>query len=587
MVSVSCPACGSIQEAGAGVGGFHCKSCQRDIWLMKCRKCAGVVRFTGSATGSGFLMFRCGNCNAKNSWDKRVLRSVIVEARRVERASAAESKRAATEAKAVAAGQLLSHQQRCARQNDELQSRLTELEKLLSISLTRHHPFQFERLKRQATKSSFEPGTLAVAEQAPTLETFMPEPIHGLAAHLRPGAQKRYEEEVELAKSQFDEACRQVKARETSRLASLAEAKSAFDQQAEELATSINAQNAEVDELERLYQNGDPDAVTEYFEAVLSALEYPFERARNDRVAFSQASKQLVIELELPNVAAVPEAREYRYIKARDETTPIPMTASNRRALYTSLIAQVCLRALNEVFSADIGKVVDSVVLNGHVETADPRTGQRVHPCLVTVRTTRELFERLNLVDVESGACLKGLNASISRSPAEMTPVKPVLEFDMADPRFIQESDVLSTLDSRPNLMELTPSEFESLITNLFEQMGLETRLTQASRDGGVDCVAYDSRPILGGKVVIQAKRYKNTVGVSAVRDLFGTMQNEGATKGILVTTSGYGAASFEFANGKPLELIDGANLLYLLHEHAGIEAKIVAPDDWVDPTPV
>ncbi len=100
--------------------------------------------------------------------------------------------------------------------------------------------------------------------------------------------------------------------------------------------------------------------------------------------------------------------------------------------------------------------------------------------------------------------------------------------------------------------MDLTPSEFESLITNLFQKMGLETRLTQASRDGGVDCVAYDPRPIFGGKVVIQAKRYKSTVGVSAVRDLFGTMQNEGASKGILVTTSGYGKASFEFAEGKP-----------------------------------
>ena len=84
----------------------------------------------------------------------------------------------------------------------------------------------------------------------------------------------------------------------------------------------------------------------------------------------------------------------------------------------------------------------------------------------------------------------------------------------------------------------------------------------------------------------IQAKRYKNTVGVSAVRDLFGTMQNEGATKGILVTTSGYGMASYEFANGKPLELIDGSNLLYLLHEHAEIDARIVMPEDWEDPSP-
>jgi restriction system protein len=90
--------------------------------------------------------------------------------------------------------------------------------------------------------------------------------------------------------------------------------------------------------------------------------------------------------------------------------------------------------------------------------------------------------------------------------------------------------------------------------------------------------VVGDSRPIFGGKVVIQAKRYRNTVDVSAVRDLFGTVQNEGASKGILVTTSGFGQASYQFAENKPLELIDGSSLLYLLAEHADLEAEIVAP---------
>jgi restriction system protein len=153
----------------------------------------------------------------------------------------------------------------------------------------------------------------------------------------------------------------------------------------------------------------------------------------------------------------------------------------------------------------------------------------------------------------------------------------------MVDPRFIDKSDVLSDLDSRPNIAELTPGEFEALMTNLFEKMGLETRLTQASRDGGVDCVAWDMRPVVGGKVVIQAKRYKNTVGVSAVRDLFGTMINEGAAKGILVTTSGFGASTYEFSKNKPIELVTGSNLLSMLSEYAGIEAKIDFPEDWED----
>src|SRR5258708_8653030 len=115
----------------------------------------------------------------------------------------------------------------------------------------------------------------------------------------------------------------------------------------------------------------------------------------------------------------------------------------------------------------------------------------------------------------------------------------------MVDPRFIQETDVLSTLDNRPNLMELTPSEFESLITNLFEKMGLETRLTQASRDGGVDSVAYDPRPIFGGKVIIQAKRYKHTVGVSPAPHLFPTTHNPVASHPTLLTPSVSGHASF------------------------------------------
>jgi len=154
----------------------------------------------------------------------------------------------------------------------------------------------------------------------------------------------------------------------------------------------------------------------------------------------------------------------------------------------------------------------------------------------------------------------------------------------MVDHRFIATPDVLSGLDTRPNLADLSPGEFEGLITNLFSKMDLETRLTQASRDGGVDCVAWDMRPIVGGKVIIQAKRYKNTVGVSAVRDLYGTVMNEGAAKGILVTTSGYGKSAFEFAKNKPLELVPGSQLLYLLEEYTGIKAKIEFPEDWVDP---
>jgi restriction system protein len=89
-----------------------------------------------------------------------------------------------------------------------------------------------------------------------------------------------------------------------------------------------------------------------------------------------------------------------------------------------------------------------------------------------------------------------------------------------------------------------------------------------------VDAVAFDPDPIHGGKIVIQAKRYTNTVGVAAVRELYGTLLNEGAMKGILVTTADYGPDAYQFAADKPLVLLNGGNLLSLLEKH-GHKAKI------------
>jgi restriction system protein len=121
---------------------------------------------------------------------------------------------------------------------------------------------------------------------------------------------------------------------------------------------------------------------------------------------------------------------------------------------------------------------------------------------------------------------------------------------------------------------------------NLFGKLGLNTHLTRSSNDRGVDGVAIDTNPITGGKVVVQAKRYKGIVPASAVRDLYGTMIDEGASNGILVTTSWFGPKAREWAEGKPLKLWDGKHLIYLLQEYCGIEARIVPPEHWVDPKP-
>lgn len=156
----------------------------------------------------------------------------------------------------------------------------------------------------------------------------------------------------------------------------------------------------------------------------------------------------------------------------------------------------------------------------------------------------------------------------------QIAPIKPLLTFDRDDRRIVEGRQVVDGLHVETNLAAMDWEDFEHIVRELFAKMftarsaAAEVHVTRASRDYGVDALVYDPDPIMGGKYVIQAKRYVNTVDVAAVRDLFGTVQNEGASKGFLVTTSGFGPDAHQFAKGKPLTLIDGRHLLSLLADH-------------------
>jgi restriction system protein len=465
--------------------------------------------------------------------------------------------------------------------NDDLEAAAKALEGLLAAALQAGDLVSFSSLKNPASSPPWRHRTLEQPESAPVLESFTPAPPTGLSKMF---GKAKYEQAVTEAHAKYQQAASEHRAREEHRTGALAAARDEWQTAVDAASAQARRQHQEIDAFEADYGRGDLDAIASYCSLVLEASRYPDGFPQEFKFAYVPESRQAVVEYELPTVEVVPPVKAYRYVKTSDTITESARPQSQINALYVSAVAQVAIRTLYELFRSDKAGHLDTVVFNGVVDTTDPGSGRRIRPCLVTVRTTRESFSELDLSHIEPLACLKHLSAGVSKSPAELLPVRPVLEFSMVDPRFVAETDALSELDQRPNLMDLTFLEFEALIQNLFTKMGLEARQTRPSRDGGVDCVAWDPRPIFGGKVVIQAKRYKNTVGVSAVRDLFGTLQNEGASKGILVTTSGYGQASFDFARNKPIELIDGSNLLYLLAEHAGIEAKIMPPDDWKDP---
>lgn len=118
--------------------------------------------------------------------------------------------------------------------------------------------------------------------------------------------------------------------------------------------------------------------------------------------------------------------------------------------------------------------------------------------------------------------------------------------------------------------LDMNPEEFELSISNFFGKLGYKLSVTQKTRDGGIDLDGHRDG-LESARVVVQCKRYKGTVSVGAVRDLFGVVSAENnISQGFLVTTGKFSRDAIEFAQNKRITLIDG-------HELEGRSAHMAA----------
>jgi restriction system protein len=494
------------------------------------------------------------------------------------RVAAEAERRRKLETKQQQEAELARQVERAAEQTTALEHRLAAITGVLAAVLdSAVAPLDFEGLKKPLVLPSLDLGDDAKPEPAPRWEDYAPHTPGVISLAL--GGAKRHANRQAAAEESFERAQRDHTTGELARQQRVVHARAAHAEQTTKQRRRIEARHADIDMFRDKVRNGDRYAVSDYYQRVIDRIASPsgFPKAR--RSAYVPESTELVIEWDLPGVDVIPAEKEFHFVKVRNA-----IEVRKKRPIdeiyrtYQDIICQIALRGVYAAFAADPNELVDTVVVNGMIDMIDTATGQPARPCQITLRATRAQYDKVNLRQVKAVDCVRRFfGAEVTDHPDALTSVEPYLSFDMADPRLVDPIDILSKLDRRPNLMDLTPKEFEHFIQNLFDRLGFDTKQFQASGDGGIDCIAYDPTPIRGGKYIIQVKQYKDTVQPSAVRDLFGVVHAEGATKGILITTSGFGPSSYDFANGKPLQLYDATRLLWLCQEQ-GIDARIVMP---------
>jgi restriction system protein len=351
-----------------------------------------------------------------------------------------------------------------------------------------------------------------------------------------------------------------------------------FKKAKEDFLNAVAMQNEGIDKKREAYLSGNAEEVIDYCEMVLDASEYPESFPSSFEIEYIATTKTLVVDFALPRIEDIPHVKGYKFITTKNEIQPIQVSDSWLNKTYDSVLYQIALRSLFELSQSDEAEALESIVFNGWVNAIDKSTGKEVNACVLSVHGMKSEIVQINMEQVDPKACFKKLKGVSAAKLVNLSPVRPILQMKRDDKRFVPSYNVAENLDDSANLAAMDWEDFEHLIREVFEKEfnteGSEVKITQASRDGGVDAIAFDEDPIRGGKIVIQAKRYTNTVSVSAVRDLYGTILNEGANKGILVTTADYGPDAYEFAKGKPITLLSGSELLYLLDKH-GHKARI------------
>lgn len=112
-------------------------------------------------------------------------------------------------------------------------------------------------------------------------------------------------------------------------------------------------------------------------------------------------------------------------------------------------------------------------------------------------------------------------------------------------------------------LLEMGPYKFEELCCDLFTRFGYEVELTPKSGDGGID--AYLRKD--GDFGILQAKRYKGSVGEPVLRDLFGAMHAIKAKHAVVVTTGKVSQAAKKWIGNKPIKIIELEELSGLIRD--------------------
>ena len=113
--------------------------------------------------------------------------------------------------------------------------------------------------------------------------------------------------------------------------------------------------------------------------------------------------------------------------------------------------------------------------------------------------------------------------------------------------------------------------EFEFLVAAAWKKQGYRIKVTQGSKDGGLDVFAAKGKT--SRAVLIQCKRWNTPVGRPECDSILGVMERARANQGVIVASQRFTRDARKLESEEPrLRLVDGAELIRILNGAVGPE---------------
>jgi restriction system protein len=159
-----------------------------------------------------------------------------------------------------------------------------------------------------------------------------------------------------------------------------------------------------------------------------------------------------------------------KFIASRSEFKGTAIPDRELRKMFDGAMYKIALRTIYELFEVDMANALAAISFNGWVITNNKATGKKESNCILSIQVTKEQLREIDLQNVDPKACFKALKGVASSELSSITPVRPILEINKADKRFVESYGVADSVDDSTNIAAMDWEDFEHLIRELFEK---------------------------------------------------------------------------------------------------------------------